>query len=177
MKYFLLRTDPQFDNPPIINDWFQKIDRRNIQLGKSHKIENRQLFFIESNPITTFPDVLSFPAFMVTERLRDVIKLYEPKMLFKEIILLDQRYAKACTYHMPILEYADCLTNGSILTKDHSTIISAEIDPTKVNEHSIAYIASVSNLYIIARLDIIESFLRRGAQGISLQEVKQISKS
>ncbi|MCM1235856.1 MAG: hypothetical protein NC489_37670 [Ruminococcus flavefaciens] len=174
MKYFLLKTDPQFDTSPVIAGWFQKIDRRNIQLGKSHDIENRQLFFIESNPITVFPDVLSFPAFMVTEKLRDVIRLYEPKMLFKEIVLLDQKYAKACTYHLPVLEYVDCLTGGSILTKDRSTIISAEIDPSKINEHSIAYIASVSNLYIIARLDIVESFLRRGAQGISLTDIKQI---
>lgn len=174
MKYFLLKTDPQFDTAPIINGWFQKIDRRNIRVGKSHNIEKRQLFFIESNPITVFPDVLSFPAFMVTEQLRDVIRLYEPKMLFKEIVLLDQKYAKACTYHLPILDYIDCLTDGSILTKDRSTIISAEIDPNKMNEHSIAYIASVSNLYTIARLDIVESFLRRVVQGISLTDIKQI---
>lgn len=173
MKYFLLKADSQFDTAPVIIDWFQKIDRRNIQLGKSHNIENRQLFFIESNPVTTFPDVLSFPAFMVTEKLRDVIKLYEPKILFKEIILLDQKYGKACTYHLPILEYVDCLTDGSILTMDRSAIISAEIEPSKMNGHSIAYVASVSNLYIIARLDIVESFLRRGAQGISLTDIKQ----
>ena len=40
MKYFLLKTDPQFDASPVIIDWFQKMDRRNIQLGKSHNIEN-----------------------------------------------------------------------------------------------------------------------------------------
>ncbi len=176
MKYFLLKADPQYDTSPIVNGWFQKIDRRNIRMGKSYNIENRQLFFIESNPITVFPDVLSFPAFMVTEQLRDVIRLYEPKTLFKEIVLLDQKYAKAHTYHLPILEYTDCLTEGSMLTKDHSVIISAEIDPEKMCEHSIAYIASIRNLYVIARMDIVESFLRRGAQGISLQEVTQINK-
>lgn len=92
MKYFLLRADPQFDTSSIINGWFQKIDSRNIRMGKSYNIENRQLFFIESTPITVFPDVLSFPAFMVMEQLRDVIRLYEPKMLFKEIVLLDQKH-------------------------------------------------------------------------------------
>ncbi len=174
MKYFLLKTDPQFDTSPIINGWFQKMDSRNICMGKSYHIENRQLFFIESNPITVFPDVLSFPAFMVTERLRDVIRMYEPRMLFKEIILLAQKYSKVCTYHLPIMEYVDCLAAGSILTKDRSTIIEAEIDASKMCEHSIAYIASVGNLYTIARLDIVESFLRRGATGVGLTEVKGI---
>lgn len=171
MKYFILKTDPRFDASPVIIDWFQKIDRRNIQLGKSHNIENRQLFFIESNPITIFPDVLSFPTFMVTEKLRDVIRLYEPKMLFKEIILLDQKYTKVCTYHLPIMDYVDCLTGGSRLTRDRSKIITAEIDPYKICEHSIAYIASVGSQYTIARLDVVESFLRRGAKGVFLDEV------
>ena len=63
MKYFLVKTDPQFDTAPEIIDWFKRIDRRNIRLGKSYEIENRQLFFIKGNPQTVFPDVLSFPFF------------------------------------------------------------------------------------------------------------------
>ena len=48
MKYFLLKTDPQFDTSPIINRWFQKMDSRNICMGKSYHIENRQLFLLKA---------------------------------------------------------------------------------------------------------------------------------
>lgn len=172
MKYFLLKTDPQFHNIPKIRDWFEKVDRRNIRMGESYKIENRQLFFVENDPQIVFPDVLSFPFFMVTEVFRDVILAYEPNTIFKEIVLLEQESAKTCTYFMPILDYIDCLASGSILTKDCSAIIDAVLDVEKTRGKSIFYIASVGNLYTVARLDIVESFLRRGALALGLTEVK-----
>ncbi len=174
MKYFLLRTDPKFHNIPKVQDWFEKIDRRNIRMGESYKIENRQLFFAENDPQIVFPDVLSFPFFMVTEILRDVILAYEPKTIFKEIVLLEQENSKTCTYFMPILDYIDCLAPASTLTRDRSTIIDAVLDLGRLKGQSIFYIASVGNLYTVARLDIVESFLRRGALALGLTEAKVV---
>lgn len=174
MKYFLLKTDPKFHNIPKIRDWFEKVDRHNIRMGESYKIESRQLFFVENDPLIVFPDVLSFPFFMVTEVLRDVILAYEPNTIFKELVLLEQENAKTCTYFMPILDYIDCLAPTSTLTRDRSTIIDAVLDLEKLNGKSIFYIASVGNLYTVARLDIVESFLRRGALALGLAEVKTV---
>jgi len=171
MKYFLLQTDSRLNTAPEILDWFQRIDRRNIRMGKSYRIENRQLFFIKSNPNTLFPDVLSFPFFMVSEKIMRVIKLYEPKTIFKEIVLLDQKYARSCIYYIPVLEYLDCLSSASTLTRDRSIILDAIIDLNKVGDQSVFYVAGVGKLYIVARLDIMESILRRGAKWIELREV------
>lgn len=173
MKYFLIRTNPHFSTAPEIIDWFKQIDRRKIRLGQSFEIENRQLFFIKENPNTVFVDILSFPFFMVTEVLKDTILMYEPRTIFKEIVLLDQKYARARTYYLPILEYIDCLCESSKLTKDRSTILEAVINLDKVNDHSIFYLEGVGNLYTIARLDIVESFLRRGAIGIDLLPITE----
>lgn len=171
MKYFLIRTNPQFSTAPEIIDWFKQIDRRKIRLGQSFEVENRQLFFIKESSGTVFVDVLSFPFFMVTEVLKDTILMYEPRTIFKEIVLLDQKYAKTCTYYLPILEYIDCLDAASKLTRDRSTVLEAVIDLEKVGDHSIFYLEGVGNLYTVARLDIVESFLRRGAIGIDLLPV------
>ncbi len=170
MKYFLLQTDTRLNTLPEIFEWFQRIDRRNIRMGKSYKIDDRQLFFIKSNSNTFFPDVLSFPFFMVSEKMMQVIMLYEPKTIFKEIVLLDSRYAKSHIYYIPVLEYLDCLSDNSILTRDKSTILNAVINVDKVGDQSIFYIAGVGNLYTVARLDIVESFLRRGVKAIDLCE-------
>ena len=50
MKYFLIRTNPQFSTAPEIIDWFKQVDRRKIRLGQSFEIENRQLFFVKESP-------------------------------------------------------------------------------------------------------------------------------
>lgn len=170
MKYFLLQADTRLNTLPEIFEWFQRVDRRNIRMGKSYKIEDRQLFFIKSSPNTFFPDVLSFPFFMVSERMMQVIMLYEPKTIFKEIVLLDSKHAKSHIYYIPVLEYLDCLSDKSILTRDKSTILNAVINLDKVGDKSIFYIAGVGNLYTVARLDIVESFLRRGVKTIGLCE-------
>ena len=175
MKYFLLKTDPQYDTYPQIIDWYKKIDHRNICIGRSHVIDHRQLFFIQENINTIFPDILSIPFFMVTDLPKDVIKMYEPKTVFKEIVLLDSKNAKTCTYHLPILPHIDCLCPSSELTIDRSTILSPVIDTRKVGDQSIFYLSGVKNLYTVARLDIIESFLRRGLKGIGLSEMKVIN--
>jgi len=174
MKYFLIKTDPQFDTSPDIKDWYHQFDKRNIQRGRSHKIPSRQLMFIQPNANVVFTDVLSFPFFLVTETLRDVIKLYEPIMIFKEIVLLDNENANMCIYHLPILEHVDCLDSSSKLTLDRSKVLEAVIDLSKVGERSIFQLAGVGNTHVIARLDIVESFLRRGACGIGLEEVNCI---
>ena len=175
MKYFLLKTDPQFEPMPEVIDWFGRIDRRNICPGQSHQIENRQLFFIKGHPDTVFPDVLSFPFFMVTEKLRDVIEMYEPGTIFKEIVLLDQAHANMGVYYLPVLEYVDCLAPASRLTRDRSMVLEAVMDADKAGDRSIFYLGGVGNLYTVARLDIVESFLRRGAAGIGLTEIRRAS--
>lgn len=171
MKYFLLKTDPRFEPAPEVIDWFRRVDRRDIRLGRSYKIEDRQLFFIKAHPDTVFPDVLSFPFFMVTERLRDVIQMYEPRTIFKEIVLLDQAHANMGVYYLPVLEYVDCLAPASRLTRDRSTVLEAVMDGDTAGDRSIFYLGGVGNLYTVARLDIVESFLRRAAAGIGLTEI------
>ena len=47
------------------------------------------------------------------------------------------------------------------------------IDLEKVGDHSIFYLEGVGNLYTVARLDIVESFLRRNAIGMDLLPVAE----
>lgn len=63
---------------------------------------------------------------------------------------------------------------SSRFSRDRSTIFDCIISRKKVADYTIFYLAEVGNLYTVARLDIVESFLRRGAKGISLCEVKTV---
>lgn len=175
MKYFLLRTDPLFDTAPDIQNWYQQLDKRNIMGGRSHRIPSRQLMYIRPNENVFFTDVLSFPFFLVTSLIYDVIKLYEPRMLFKEIVLLDNVNANTCIYQLPILKPIDCLHNSSKLTLDHSKVIHAVLDADKIGDSCIFQLSGVSDTHVVARLDIVESFLRRGACGIGLEEIDTVS--
>lgn len=172
MKYFLIKKDVTFDTAPIIKNWYGVFDKRNIYRDKSHKLPKREVLFIEENAKTIFTDVICSPLFLVSECVKKVIELYEPKVVFKEAVLLDRENALSNVYYLPILDHIDCLSPESTLTRDRSVIKCSVLDLSKVGESSIFYVSNVGNTYVIARLDIVESILRRGACGFSLEECK-----
>ena len=100
---------------------------------------------------------------------RDVIKMYEPTTQFKEIILLDRKNATSEIYYIPLLEHCDCLAPESELSRGRDTLITAVLDPEKIEDRSIFYLGGFSKLYAVARLDLVESLLRRGGRGIGLE--------
>ena len=170
MKYFLIKMDQKFDTAPEIKGWFDKIKHRNICVERSHNIEKRQLLFIESNPNTVFPDILTFPFFLITAVVRDVVRMYEPNVMFKQIVLLDPKYSKTCTYYLPILNEVDCL-RGKHVQNNAENSNCIKVNTQIIGDQSIVYAMLEEKRYIVANLSIVESFLRRGAIGISLEEV------
>lgn len=88
---------------------------------------------------------------------------------FKEIILLDRKNATSEIYYIPLLEHCDCLAPESELSRGRDTLITAVLDPEKIEDRSIFYLGGFSKLYAVARLDLVESLLRRGGRGIGLE--------
>lgn len=74
-------------------------------------------------------------------------------------------------YFLPALTDIDCLTKNCKFNLDRSQLFHIEIDLDRVKDKSIFTLAGVRKRYIIARLDVVESFLRREAKGLLLQEV------
>ena len=168
MRYFLLKTDPQYDTAPVIENWHPTIDVRLIHKETGHKLPERELLFIRPNPNTVFTDVVDFPFFLGTKMVRDVIKMYEPATMFREIILLDRQNAKSEVYYLTQIEHCECLTAESELSRGRDTLITAVLDSRKIEDRSIFYLDGFSRLHVVARLDIVESLLRRGSRGIGL---------
>ena len=103
--------------------------------------------------------------------MRNVIYSYDPNTIFKELILLDSKYAKTHIYYLPILRERDCLSDSSILTRDKSSVLHAVIDAEKVGDNAIFSLATLSDLNVAVRLDFVESILRRGVKGVFLEEI------
>ena len=169
MRYFLLKTDPKYNTSPVIENWYPTIDVRLISKEKGYKLPKRELLFIQSNPDTIFTDIIDFPFFLGTKMVRDVIKMYEPATRFREIILLDRKNATSKIYYLPLLEHCDCLSPKSELSRGRDTLITAVLDPEKIEDRSIFYLGGFSKFYVVARLDLVESLFRRKAQGIGLE--------
>ena len=89
----------------------------------------------------------------------------------KELVLLDQGNNKAERYFLPIFDEVDCLGEGTLYNLNHSEIRKAVLDRHRIGEHSIFRLAGVDKQYIVGNLDVVESILKRGCVGISLEEL------
>ena len=172
MKYFVLALNKRFDAAPIIMGASQKIDTRYINTESASKLPQRELLFVDAYMGGAFPDVFSFPLFLVSEKVFDVIKMYEPGAVSKQVILLDGKYAQSGTYFLPILKSVDCIHPDTGKISDWRYVERLVLERDKLCKEAIFRPAGVSHAAAVVRLDLAESILKRGAKGIGLMPVE-----
>lgn len=171
MRYYILEQDKGYKELPKLINWFEQLTASNTKKPDINNIRNREIFKIEPNENTSYLDMLFFPFFMVTDKIRECLQLYEPNIKFKEIILLDRKNKKMQNYFIPSVTELDCLTANSEYTFGHVDLKYIEIEERKAGKKAIFKIKGVEKSYIIARLDVVESLLRRGAKGLMIRKV------
>lgn len=174
MNYFLLHSDPRYVDSPEFLDWSGKIDPRNIRPGASHKIARRQILNIRPNPHIVFVDVISAPFLLLSKKCMEVVTLYEPQVISKQIILLDMETPQRETYYLPILKQIHCLAEGSEWNLDKSVLSKGVINLEPVGDTSIFQLADMKNIYTVIRVDVLESMLKRGARGVGITPLETV---
>lgn len=174
MSYFLLKQDPTFTDAPTIINWYGKINEKNISIGKSHLLERRILLNVMPNKNLVFPPVLTNPFFLFTREIKKSVDLYEKRLAYKEIVLLDSENMKTEHYYMPILPKVDCLSEQSTFNLDHSILLKAVIVKENIPPNAIFLLEGVGNRHIVIRLDLAESILRKSFLGIHLIPIEEV---
>lgn len=172
MKFYILGTDAAYSNYPKLKNWFGKIDSRYFNIQNAHRIANRQLFMIHESENTFFTSIIDTPFPLITEEVKNVFDLYEPNIIYKQIVLLDSKYEKAEVYYLPILEEVECLNEKSEYNLDKSIIKKGIIDYEKTEGKAIFRLKGFDHYYMVGRLDLVESILKRNVKGIGLTELE-----
>jgi hypothetical protein len=171
VKYFFFIADDE-NLLPYITDLHQQMDVRHLNKQDAHKIERFTTLSVEPNDETLYADVLIRPLFMVSKSVAEVISYYDTSIDYKIAALFDLENKIGTTYYIPILDKVDCLTEDTEFNRDRSVIRNAVIDPKKTMGKAVFKLAGVKNSYYVARLDFVESLLRRKAIGLRLEEIQ-----
>lgn len=175
MNYFLLESDPLYTDAPVLQNWSGKIERSCIMPGKAYQLPTRMILNIHPNPHVFFTDIIDFPFLLLSRNCMDSIKLYEPQIVSKQIILLDSENRKKQTYYLPILPHLNCLSANSFLSPDRTELKEGVLDVDQIDRNGIFHLSGFSHFYTVIRLDILESMLKRGAKGIKVTPMKSVS--
>ena len=172
MNYFLLKQDEDYINAPVLMDVFNKLDVRNINLLKAHKIDDILIFNTKCDEETEFLDILDRNLFLISEKMKKIIEKYVPEILFKTVPLIDLKYKKQENYYMPIFEDIECLSEKAELNLNKTVVKKIILDKEKIKGKKIFRIKESSKALVVVRLDVAESLLRREFKGMCLQRLE-----
>jgi len=172
MKYFLISTERENNPLPQITDWFEQINPRDITPNRAGNIPEWIQFTVENGAEAVFSDVLSMPGYLVSSVIYSAMKLYDPYMKQKQVVIFDRQAQIMELYHLPILPVCDCLLPESRLSRDKSEILHGVLDVEKAGKRPFLKLGGVTTTQLAFRLDVVESILRRGAKGIKLTELE-----
>ncbi|EKQ53193.1 MULTISPECIES: DUF1629 domain-containing protein [unclassified Clostridium] len=172
MNYFLLKQGEDYINAPVLMDVFNKLDVRNINLLKAHKIDDILIFNTKCDEETEFLDILDRNLFLISEKMKKIIEKYDPGILFKTVPLIDLKHKKQGNYYMPIFEDIECLSEKAELNLNKTVVKKIILDKEKIKGKKIFRIKESSKALIVVRLDVAESLLRREFKGICLQKLE-----
>ena len=147
MNYFLLEVHEAF-RPLRFEDWFGKLDKNGAKFTS-----NREVFTVTDLEQMVYTDVVMHPCFMVSLEFKKVVEMYQPHLPFQRIIVMNQKKKVSKAYYIPILRESSL---QAMQHPDAGALMKAVIK---------------DKVHIFARLDLVESLLRRKMIGIGLKEV------
>ena len=170
MKYFIVKENENYIAPTPVG-WYGVIDKKTLNRKKAYQMPKHLLFHIEKHMQIVFTDVLTVPCFMVSEMVKEIINKYVPFIWFLRIILYDTERKRSRAYYIPYLEKINYWEEKNTKSKNSRYICVKRED---IKEKVIVEITAEDCSYVVMRMDLVESILRRGVIGIGLQEVEVI---
>lgn len=165
MKYFWIYVDENYV-APVPRDWYGKLDARTLQGKHAYEIPKHLIFLTEKHMQMVFTDIITFPRFMVSKTVREVLLQYAPALKFARIVLYSKERKSSMAYYLPILKREQPVklakgTGGTDIFMEREKLSGKVILETK----------GMDRTYVMVRMDVLESMLRRGAAGIGLREI------
>lgn len=170
MRYFWIYADESNPQPQFSN-WYQWMNPRKQQ---GHEIfdglEEQSYWDVKLDREIEFMDLIQYPHFMVSREFANLIRIYNPAIAFKNVVLIDKKNKRTVLYRLPDLPEIDCLCGESELSRDKREIKRGILMEEKIQRHPVFRLKGVSGKYIIANLELVESAYRRKIMGMRIHE-------
>ncbi|SFF30844.1 hypothetical protein SAMN04487969_12483 [Paenibacillus algorifonticola] len=172
MDYFVLKQDSRYTSTPMLEGLREKLDMRDMYAATSYRIPDKLLFQVKGEKDSVFTDVLDRQLFLLSDGLKRLVELYEPRAVYKMVILMHMSTRRQKTYYLPFFEELMCLSPYAELHQDQRTIKHLVLDRERLQGKKMVRVSESELPLIVVRLDVAESLLRREPVGIRLERVE-----
>ena len=170
MRYFRIYADKK-NLQPRFPGWYSLMRPGIWRHGQVYEaLEARTYLKAELEEETELMDIISSPCFMVSKEFANLIRLYCPGILFKQIALIDERGRKTVPYLVPDLPEIECLDEGSVLSRDKSMIEKGILLGSRLKGEPLFLLKGTEGNHVMANLALVESAYRREVRGMGIEE-------
>lgn len=170
MKYFLIGMDEENKTPYNINK-NRAIDIRMLSKENLNKLPLWNVLETDMPQEGFFPDIICRPFLLLSGKCVKTAVMYQPDILFKGVKLWDKKSGINATYFLTILDKLDCMSEQTQFNSVGNRVTKLVLDRDKIGSKAVFEIKGFDRKCIVGRMDFVESILRRGAEGITLEEI------
>lgn len=172
MDYYLICQDEEYSNYPRINNLYNSIELKPKEICDYKKIEDKTTLKISDDFSIDYLDWVDKQILLVSSKMKEIMEIYERYIKFKTVVLHEQKKLINNFYYVPMIKISSCLSKESIWNMNKSEIKKIVLNKENLPVNSIFQIGGVNTRYYIARLDLVESLLRRNIEGIKFEKVE-----
>lgn len=171
MRFFTMEQDKSLPDLIRFRDFdicgprhiFYKEDRENI--------DDSAMMYLTEDSGETAPDFIQSPVYLVSDKVKKVLDMYEDDMVFKTVTIASKERETIMVYHHLLLDRLDMIS-GQTEFYSNGSVKRLVLDPEKIGDHKVFLLNDKRFPNPLVSLEAVESLLRRNVTGIIWKEVE-----
>ncbi|AKF92343.1 hypothetical protein [Brevibacillus laterosporus] len=172
MSYFILSQDNRLLDAVEPTGLTELLTKEMLTEEKVHLLDELVLQVpIQRREHVTYVDFIQRPIPLLSDRLKQLVVKYVPKMLCKAVVLADREQMRQDLYWVFVPPRVNCLSDRAEFYQDN-TIKRLILDQNKIGRRSYFQIDGIREEHLVVNLGLAESILHRDFTGIQLQKAE-----
>ncbi len=170
-RYFFMEADNILPDSIGLRDFDMHGASRIFTYDDRDEIREVTAFYLDAAKGECEPDFIVSPAYMVSDKAKKVIELYEDEAAFRKIILIHKEEERQLVYHYLLLKKIEALDETTSYYPngmEKHMVLSRE----KIGDHQAFLLADSLRKNPVVSQEVVESLLRRQVMGIQFKEVE-----
>lgn len=169
MEYFLFTTGKE-TKQLYSSEIDSLVPQRLLTKEKAEKLPHTSIVFIPPVGDEKYPDLITRQACLISDGIKELFRKYDKTIVFRAVQLIDKDTGKQLLYWIMGLDEVVCLSDRAQFYPN-KTIKKLVLNEDKIQNKAIFMLGGILEKYIVVRLDVAESLLRRPFYGVEFQPI------
>lgn len=171
MRFFTMEQDKTLPDMIRFRDFDICGPRHIFYKEDAQDMDESTMMYLTKDSGEAAPDFIQSPVYMVADKVKKVLDLYEDDMVFKTVTVADKERETIRVYHHLLLERLEVFSDRTEFYSNGS-VRRLVLDPKKIGEHKVFLLNDKRFPNPFISLEVVESLLRRNVMGIVFKETE-----